>query len=105
MIVRVSRDFSISGQGQWNEHLIIMQEGESSSCEVWYILEDCLPLGSGKRSIQRCARVCIDGGHQIIRGFLAVVTSLELSYRQPPNPFQLAGKREVYFVIMAVELG
>src|SRR5947207_10211821 len=103
MIVRTTRDFSISGQSQRNEHLfIIMQEGESTSREVWHILEDCLPFRSGERSIQRLTRVCINGSDQIVRGLLAVVTSLELSYSQPLDSFELAGEREMDFVVMAV---
>src|SRR2546425_13217630 len=80
-----------------------MQEGESPSREVRHILENCLPFRSGKRSIQRLTRVCINGRHQIVRGFLPVVTCLQLSYRQPPDSFELSGKREVYLVVMAVE--
>src|SRR6266566_5668350 len=80
-----------------------MQEGESSSREVRHILEDCLPFRSGKRSIQHLTRVCINGSDQIVRGFLPVVTCLQLSYRQPPDSFELSGKREVYLVVMAVE--
>src|SRR6266487_6337561 len=80
-----------------------MQEGESSCREVWYILEDCLPFRSGKRSIQHLTRVCINGSHQIVRCLLAVVTGLELSYRQPLDSFELAGKREVYLMVMAIE--
>src|SRR5713226_1803466 len=94
IIARASCYFSISGQSQRNEHFfIVMQKRESSSREVWCIFEYCLPFRCGKCSIQSLTRVCINGGDHIVRGLLAVVTSLELSYRQPLDSFELPGER------------
>ena len=68
-------------------------------------MDDCLPFRSGKRPIQLLTRIGIDGGDEIVRCLLTIGTSIDLSYRQAFETFELLGKGEMYPEVMAIEGG